>query len=80
MWIRKLEGQNTLKILFQLGQAIDEWRSVNFTTILSIDVVDPSTYISTGMVNEMISAYSVDYIPSLNRFSVVIDYKNYDLQ
>lgn len=28
----------------------------------------------------MISAYSVDYIPSLNRFSVVIDYKNYDLQ
>ena len=47
-WIRKIEGQNTLKFMLKLEQDIQEWKNVNFTEVTDFDLVDPITNISTG--------------------------------
>jgi cysteine-rich repeat protein len=49
IWIRKIEGTNTLKFEFELGQRIKQWSTVNFTNILAIDNVDSTTNLSTGL-------------------------------
>ena len=47
-WIRKIEGENSLKFMFQLHQDIAEWDNVNWTAITEFDFVDSTTNFSTG--------------------------------
>jgi len=79
VWIRKYEGNNSLKFEFQINQEIDEWANVDFNSILTIDQVD-STNMSTGLISNMIDSYSVEYIPKNNRFWVILNYINYDME
>lgn len=79
-WIEKIEGKNSLKFCFTLDQIIEEWKNVNFTSILTIDNIDPNTNFSTGLGSSMISSFSTSYDSSKNRFYVILDYQNYDMQ
>jgi len=71
-----MEGSNTLKFNFHIGQNIKQWSTVDFASILQIDTVDPITNFSTGLGTQMISSYSASYSEGRNRFSVMLDYQN----
>jgi len=79
LWIRKIEGYNGLKFLFQLNQQIDQWSSMNFASIASFDFIDTSTNFTLGMSQEMIQSCIDDYDSNTNRFSLTIEYTEYSL-
>jgi hypothetical protein len=65
--------------MFQLDQSIQQWSTVDFTSILSIDNVDSTTNFSTGLTQSMITSYSSTYYSATNRFSVLFDYQTYNM-
>ena len=79
VWIRKFEGNNSLKFEFSLDQDTNQWASVDFNTILTIDQVD-SANLSTGLISQMVSGSHAEYKAGWGRFWVIIDYVNYDME
>ena len=80
MWIRKFEGNNSLKFQFQLQQRIEQWKTVNFTDIISVDTIDPTTNMSNGFGPATIQDFVAEYDADRNRFWVIVDYANYTLE
>lgn len=73
VWIRKLEGVNTLKCLFQLEQLIYHYRFMNFSKLVDVEYNDPN---STRLLatSDLIQSYSAQYDAETNRYFVLIYY------
>jgi len=79
VWIRKFEGNNSLKFEFRLDQQIDQWATVDFQSCLTIDEVDLAN-LTTGLIGQKVETYSAGYKQEGNRFWVIIDYVNHDME
>ena len=52
---------------------------MNFTNIFYLDQVD-SANMSTGLISNMVDSYYIGYKASSNRFWVILNYVNYDME